>query len=70
MKKFLLTIPLVITALVLVVGVSISVIYTDEDGELLAPEIGDAPSAAELKDLQAVASQFGMSLQAAKMILS
>ena len=35
MKKLLLAIPLIITAVVLVVGLSISVIYTDEDGESL-----------------------------------
>ena len=34
MKKLLVTIPLIIAAVVLVVGVSISVIHTDESGEL------------------------------------
>ena len=37
MKKLLLTIPLVITAVVLVVGISISVIYTDDEGEASTP---------------------------------
>ena len=66
MKKRILGLPLILTIAALIVVVSVSVIYTEGDGEVQGePGISDAPSAAELEDLQYLADQGDISLQEA-----
>ena len=69
--KFHKTILTLLAVMLAVIGTTGTVVHGQQAGEasempdVAAPEIDDPTSAAELEDLQAVANQFGISLQAA-----
>ncbi|MDE2718618.1 MAG: S1 family peptidase [Chloroflexota bacterium] len=69
--KFHKTILTLLVAMLAVIGTTATVVHGQQAGDatempdVAAPEINDPISAAELEDLKAVASQYGISLQAA-----